>query len=130
MGRRPIHETAHTVAGPLKNSQQCRTTLYKLYNVVSDKFEEVHVKRLKEFKFNSDEVDPLKVAAADADEFIIEKVLDHEGDPNRKSTLDFLIKWEGYDDSANLWIPWKEVRLNPKVHDYLLEHGLGRLIPH
>jgi len=102
---------------------------YTLYNLVTDKLEEVHVKRLKAFEYDPMMVDPLQVAAADADEFIIERVLDHAGDPKRRSSLDFLVKWLGYDDNENLWIPWKEARLNPKVHEYLREKGLERLIP-
>jgi hypothetical protein len=97
--------------------------------MVTNKTEEVHVKRLKAFDYDPEMDNPLKLAAADYDEFIIERVLEHTGDPKRKSSLDFLVKWLGYDDSHNLWIPWKEARLNAKVHEYLKNEGLERLIP-
>jgi hypothetical protein len=128
MGYRPSSKLHTDWRGPLRvvNSTGAQ---YTLFNMVTGKTEQVHVKRLKPFSYEPGLVDPLKLAASDYDEFVIERVLDHAGDPRRKSSLDFLVKWSGYDDCDNLWIPWKEARLNAKVHDYLREKGLERLIP-
>jgi len=128
MGHRPPTKLHTQWRGPLRVVKNVGAQ-YTLYNMVTNKTEEVHVKRLKAFDYDPEMDNPLKLAAADYDEFIIERVLEHTGDPKRKSSLDFLVKWLGYDDSHNLWIPWKEARLNAKVHEYLRNEGLERLIP-
>jgi hypothetical protein len=62
-------------------------------------------------------------------EFHIDSILSHRGDWKRVSTLDFLVRWTGYDDSHNLWLPWKELRLTQQLHDYLRAQGKESLIP-
>ena len=74
-------------------------------------------------------VDPLHIAAKDNEEDEVDSIIDHVGDPKRKTNMDFLVKWTGYDDSENLLLPWSELRLNPKLHTYLREHNLEKLIP-
>ena len=128
MGHRPPSKLHTDWRGPLRVVNNTGAQ-YTLFNMVTGKTEDVHVTRLKNFEYEPGLVDPLKLAAADYDEFVIERVLDHAGDPKRKSSLDFLVKWAGFDDSENLWIPWRECRLNPKVHEYLRAKGLERLIP-
>jgi hypothetical protein len=128
MGYRPSSKLHTDWRGPLRVVNNTGAQ-YTLFNMVTAKIEQIHVTRLKPFDYEPSLVDPLKLAAADYDEFIIERVLDHAGDPRRKSSLDFLVKWEGYDDCENLWIPWKEARLNAKVHEYLRSKGMERLIP-
>jgi hypothetical protein len=103
---------------------------YTLFNLVSNKEEpDIHVTRLTPFYYDPAHVDPVDVARADANEYVIGAILAHSGDPKLKSSLDFLIRWEGYDESDDLWLPWKSVRLNSKVHDYLRANGMSRLIP-
>jgi len=67
---------------------------YTLFNMVTAKSEQIHVTRLKPFDYEPGLVDPLKLAAADYDEFIIERVLDHAGDPRRKSSLESVYSLE------------------------------------
>ena len=52
-----------------------------------------------------------------------------EGDPERVTTMKFLVKWLGYDDTYNSWEPWKNVRDVEKLHQYLRENNLSKLIP-
>ena len=59
----------------------------------------------------------------------MESTLRHSGDPKRKSEMDFLVRWEGYDASHDLWLPWSSLRNNPKPHAYLLLVGLNKPIP-
>ena len=51
----------------------------------------------------------------------------HAGDIKRPSSLDFLVRWTGYDESEDLWLPWNELRTNVKLHDYLKDKGLTSL---
>ena len=85
--------------------------------------------RLKRFQNDTIRVDPLHVAAKDNEEDEVDAILAHIRDPKRKSTMDFVVCWTGYTDSENLWLPWTELRLNPKLHQYLRDNGMERLIP-
>ena len=69
------------------------------------------------------------IARKDYLEFFIEKILGMTGDTKRVNTLQFEIKWLGYDDSYNSWEPWKNIRDVAVVHDYLRTNNLGKLIP-
>jgi hypothetical protein len=128
MGPRPPTK-AHTFwRGPLRVINYIGA-MYILHNLVTNEEETIHVSRLKPFEYDPMHTDPVAVARADANEYVIGAVLAHSGDPKRKSSLDFLIRWEGYDESEDLWLPWKTVRLNTKVHDYLRTNGMSKLIP-
>lgn len=102
---------------------------YTLRNLVTNKDEKVHVSRIRHFQYDPARTDPVQVALRDRNEFIIESVLQHNGHINDKSQLQFLVKWLGYDDAENTWEPWKELRGNSVLHEYLRENNLARLIP-
>jgi hypothetical protein len=69
------------------------------------------------------------LARKDYLEFYIEKFIEMAGDPKKSSTLDFLIKWVGYDDTYNLWLPFSEIRETDTLHSYLREKNLNKLVP-
>jgi hypothetical protein len=119
----------HTIwKGPLRvvNSIGSR---YSLQNLITNEQEDVHVTNLKPFLYDADRVDPRVIAMGDAREFQIEKVLAHDGDTKRVSTLSFKVRWLGYDESNDSWEPWKELRLTTQLHDYLRANKLASLIP-
>ena len=45
----------------------------------------------------------------------------------------FLVKWLGFDDTANSWEPWYDngtgLRDNKVLHQYLRDRGWGYIIP-
>ena len=49
--------------------------------------------------------DPLAIAAKDYEEFEIEFVISHSGNTKRKSDMDFQVRWLGYDESEDSWLP-------------------------
>jgi len=52
------------------------------------------------------------------------------GNEKRKSTLDFRVRWQGYDEEHDLWLPFsEEVRDVKATHIYLRAKGLQTLIP-
>jgi transposase InsO family protein len=70
---------------------------YVLQDLVTLK-ESVHnVMDLKKFNWDSEFVNPTEVAVANQNEFFIETILDHRGDWRRVSSLEFLVRWAGYD---------------------------------
>ena len=61
--------------------------------------------------------------------FEVKGVLDHHGDRNVRSTLDFLVKFHGYDEEHNLWLTYHELRVNMHLHAYLIQNCIRSLIP-
>ena len=68
----------------------------------------VHVSRLEIFRY--DAVDPVAVAAKDKREFIVEAIREHvpvHQPAKNEPTLEFFVKWKGYPESENSWVPWR-----------------------
>jgi hypothetical protein len=114
--------------GPLKVITNNKSE-YLLFDLIQSKNKLYHASDMKPFIFNPLQVDPLDIARRDYLEFFVEKVLDMRGDPRRVTTLEFLVKWLGYDDTHNTWEPYKEVRDVDKLHDYLRTNNLPKIIP-
>ena len=72
-------------------------------NLVTDKIEDCHVTRLREFRYDERYVDPRDIALRDREEFFVEKILAYHGDNGRLKTLAFHVKWRGFDESLNSW---------------------------
>ena len=47
----------------------------------------------------------MEVAHHEHSKFVIERILAHRGDKPKRSTLEFLVKWETYDESENTLEP-------------------------
>ena len=90
---------------------------------------EVHVSRLRPFNHNPIHTDPVQVANADQNHFMVERIVQHRGHIRRKKTLFFETKWQGFPDSENTWLPYSELRDNIYLHDYLHANNLRHLIP-
>ena len=101
---------------------------YTVHDLVQNRDITVHVTRLKKFEHDPVRVDLQAVAAKDYGESEVESIIAHTGDPERKSTMDFLVRWAGYDESEDLWLPWSELRLVPALHEYLRANGMERLV--
>jgi hypothetical protein len=100
-----------------------------LYDLIQNKTKPYHASDMKPFVFDPLHTDPMDIARRDYLEFFVEKVLDMAGDPKKVTTLKFLIKWLGYDDTHNTWEPWKEVRDVEILHQYLRANNLTKMIP-
>ena len=96
---------------------------------------------MKAFEHDPKRTDPLAIIAAkDYEEFEIESIISHSGNPKRKSDMEFQVRWLGYDESEDLWLPWSEVRNVPALtptpdslprelaHPTALGASTGRLI--
>jgi hypothetical protein len=102
---------------------------YTVQNLITDRKETVHITRLKQFVYDPIRTDPTKVAMTDDQSFVIEKILKHKGDTKYKSSMKFLVRWQGYDETDDTWEPWSGLRDTEQLHAYLLQNKLGRLIP-
>ena len=128
MGKKPPSKLHTPWRGPMRVISN-NGAEYLVHDLVRNQNIPIHASRLKRFEHDTLRVDPLHVAAKDNEEDKVGAIIAHSGDPKRKSTMDFLVRWTGYDDSENLWLPWSELRLNPKLHQYLKDNGMERLIP-
>ena len=61
-------------------------------------------------------------------EFYVEKIINHKGTTNKRSSMKFFVKWHGYDDSHNSWIPWSEAKNLAALETYL-KNNVDILIP-
>ena len=102
---------------------------YLLHDLVKDKDKEVHITGLKSYNYDPRMGNPQRIAAKDNEEDEIGSILNHAGNIKKLRTLDFLVHWKDQDDSEDLWLPWKELRLSPILHEYLKNHGMRKLIP-
>ena len=102
---------------------------YKLLNIVTNKEETMDISRLSPFTYDNSTIDPRLIANGDYQVFDVERILEHSGNPKRKSSLDFLVQWVGMDSSFKRWLPWKELVNNSLLHKYLFDNKLSHLIP-
>ena len=70
-------------------------------------------------------VEPLDVARHDYMEFYIENIRDLQ----RKTSLEFLVRWLGYTDEHNSRTSYANLRDTEKLHEYLTSNNLQGLIP-
>ena len=102
---------------------------YTLLDLTTKKEKEYHSTQLKKFIFNPIRTSPSDVARKDYLEFFVESILSHTGNTKILSTLEFKVKWLGYDETHNSFEPWKNLRNTEQLHQYLLTQNLKHLIP-
>ena len=114
--------------GPMKILRN-QNLEYHFLDLITGKEKIFHVTSLKKFHFDPQFNNPTDVARRDYLEFFVEKIIDHRGNFRQLSTLFFLTKWLGYDDSYNTWEPWANLRKLAPLHSYLRWANLSQLIP-
>jgi hypothetical protein len=100
---------------------------YVLQNFITKKEQVFHAANMKPFRYNEAIGDPKVIAYSDEDEFEIEQVLKHKWQKGNRSTLEFLIKFTGYDKPE--WTHWNNLKSVELVHDYMMTHKLRSFIP-
>jgi hypothetical protein len=68
------------------------------------------------------------VAARNAGEFFVDKIVDHTGNVRRRSEMTFRVRWKGYTPDDDTWQPIKTVRETPAFVDYSREKKLSSLV--
>jgi hypothetical protein len=71
----------------------------------------------------------MDLAQQNEQEFQVREIVAHQGNRRKWSTMEFLVRWTGYDMSSNSWEPYKALMHRDKLHDYLREHRMRSLIP-
>jgi hypothetical protein len=129
MGALPPTKFHPPLKGPFKVHSRSGD-MYVLKNLVINKLEPgVHISRLKPFRHDPLRIDPAKIAQTDTLDSEVAEILAHTGNVNKVSTLDFKVRWTGESSDNDLWLPWKELKNNTLLHQYLIENGLHKLVP-
>jgi Chromo (CHRromatin Organisation MOdifier) domain len=102
---------------------------YLLYDLITQKQKVYHVSVMKPFVYDPAVTTPLDVARRDYMEFFVKTIIDHRGNIERKTDLQFFVSWLGYDDRDNLWEPYSNLRDTGKLHDYSTQNNIRQLIP-
>ena len=102
---------------------------YLLYDLITHKEKTYHITDIKPFLFDPATTDPVDVARRDYQEFFIEKILEHRGNTNLKSDIEFLVSWLGFTSDHNSWEPYSNLRDTSQLHSYLTEFKMTQLIP-
>ena len=106
---------------------------YRIKDITDQKITIVHVSRLEIFRYDAVTVDPVAIAAKDKREYIVEAIRDHS--PTRqparnKPVLEFLVKWRGYPESENSWVPWQDLTNNIQCLRYCYQTvGMRSICP-
>lgn len=128
LGRRPPTKLHPRLRGPYQVVNRNNDT-YTVRNLLTDKLEDFHATSLHPYHRNDDFLSPQEVILRDKDEFHIEIILEHRGNTQRLSSLEFWVKWDGFDTSFNTWEPWKNIRATAQLHNYLIKQDLHKIIP-
>jgi len=104
---------------------------YQLQNLVSEEIQETHITNIfPYFQDGLGNLTPKQVAMRDVlTLFEVEKVLSHRGDLQYRTQIEFLVRWTGYGENDDLWLPYSELRDNDATHRYLLSINKKNLIP-
>jgi hypothetical protein len=100
-------------------------SIYTIEDLVSGKRITTHIHNLRPFIYDPIRTNPLTVAQHNEQEFIVESILGHRGNRNRRSTLQFHVRWSGFDSSEQ----FKVLMHVDKLHDYLRANTMKTLIP-
>ena len=93
--------------------------IYTIEDLVSGKRITTHIHNLRPLIYDPIRTNPLTVAQHNEQEFIVESIHGYRGDRNRRSTLQFHVRWSGFDDFSDSWEPYKALMHVDKLHDYM-----------
>jgi hypothetical protein len=117
MGKRGPTKFHPILKGPYRVINHNDHDEYTLQNLVTDKLEKFHLTLLRPFVHDGRE-SPRDIALRNTHEFLVKRILSHRGDLKKMHSREYLVKWVGFPDSDNMWLPHAELR------------ALNNLIPH
>ena len=119
--------------GPLRVVRHTGPT-YTLENLVTGKREMAHVTRLRTFPYNEENINPIDIANRDAFATVVDQIISHSPEVAnykniKRSELTFQVRWRGLSEEYDRYLPYKELRNNPRLHEYLQARNMRSFIP-
>ena len=111
--------------GPFRIVGQERDDIFMVLDLVTQKSLRFHVDRLRPFHMEENSADPeaLEVASWDQEAFVVESIVDHTGSPRTKQKMRFKVRWLGYEEFEDAWLPWREVKDLQALDLYIADHA-------
>ena len=116
---RPPHKLTPRWRGPMIVTA-VHNNLYDCIDIISQNVLKIDFDRLKLYQLGR--CDPIWVSAVDKGEFVVDSILDHQGNPRRKSTLFFRVHWAGYEPEEDSWLPHSRVKDLAALTVYVTAH--------
>ena len=63
-----------------------------------------------------DRTSPLTAAQHNEQEFVVESIISHRGNRNKRSTMEFKVRWAGFGESCDTWEPYKALFIYEDPH--------------
>jgi hypothetical protein len=103
-----------------KNDITCR-------HVITNFVSMLHSSRVTPFVGSPDAA--TSAALLDRNEYVVDSVIAHRGNPKKLTTLQFLIRWHNYSSEHDTWEPWAEMKKVSVVHNYLHANNMSNIVP-
>jgi len=102
--------------------------------LVTGKLETVHVTMHRPFHYDPLYTDPIDIANRDQFVTVVERIVAHTPVKDnykgqKVSEMEFKVRWKDLPESSDRYLPWKELRNNPHLHEYLAANNMKHLIP-
>jgi hypothetical protein len=102
---------------------------YSIQDLLTHKVVNTHASNLSEFRYDpTSGLNHIEVAARNAGEFSVDKIVDHTGNVRRRSDMTFHLRWKGYTPDDDTWQPIKTVRETQAFVDYCRVKKLSSLV--
>lgn len=124
---RPPSKLSAKYRGPLLVTEKYREDMYQVRDLITSRVYDTHVSSMFAWTGVPGETasDVLKVAALDTDEYVVEAIIDHRFLPGKsrgKTNMEFRVKWLGYSDEDEEWMPWHKANELSALDDYSKAH--------
>ena len=111
--------------GPSKVQHQTKNDI-SCQHVITNIVHKLHASRISPFIGSAAEA--YTTALLDRDEYIVDSIVTHRGNPEKGSTLEFLVRWHNDSSEHDTWEPWAEMKSVSAVHTYL-RNNIKTIIP-
>jgi hypothetical protein len=81
-----------------------------------------HLERLKRFYHELSEEQLKELRDWDQNEYYVERILEYTGEPKRRRTLRFRVRFAGQGELEDEWLPWREVKELEALDAFIAEH--------
>jgi len=121
---RPPNKLNAKYRGPMVIVSQPHVDIFSVMDLATEKVINVHRERLIHWYSTDNETgrDRVEIAAADHDEFVVDSIVEHRGNPKKKAKMEFRVRWAGYDPEEDTWEPYREVKNLEAFDVYLVQH--------